>query len=76
MPANIVIHEQGESLEIMISGKEKLIINSRKAECYCVVTESSIVEAFYNFMENLPNSGNLLRTDLAKEIFDDILACI
>ena len=65
-----------ESWEIMISGKDKLIINSRKAECYFVVTESSIVEAFYNFMENLPNSGNLLRTDLAKEIFDDILACI
>ena len=61
---------------ITLSGKDKLIIHCRKAECYFVVTEASIVEAFYSFMENLPNSGNLLRTDLAKEIFDDILACI
>ena len=61
---------------IALSGKDKLIMHRKDADCFFIVTEPSIVEAFYTFMEGLPNSGNLIKTELAHEIFDNILAGI
>ena len=61
---------------IALSGKDKLIMHRKDVDCFFIVTEPSIVEAFYTFMEDLPNSGNLIKTELAQEIFDDILAGI
>lgn len=61
---------------IGLSGKDKLIMHRKDADCYFIVTEPNVVEAFYTFMEDLPGSGNLIRTELAQEIFEDIVAGI
>lgn len=59
---------------VALSGKEKLILCRRDNAHIFIVTESGIVDAFNSFMEELPNSGNLLRTDLAMEQIDRLLA--
>ena len=64
------------SWSIALSGKDKLIMHHKGTDNYYVVTESSIVDAFYTFLEDLPNTGNLLKTELAREIFDDIIESI
>ena len=64
------------SWSIALSGKDKLIMHRKGTDNYFVVTESSIVDAFYTFLEDLPNTGNLLKTELAREIFDDIIESI
>ena len=61
------------SWTIALSGKDKLIMRRKDTDYFFIVTEPGIVEAFYTFMENLPGSGNLIRTELAQEIFDEIV---
>lgn len=59
-----------------LPGREKLILYRTDNNYGFVITESELVQAFLSFMEELPNSGNLLRNDLALEIMDGIIASV
>lgn len=59
---------------IALSGKEKLIIYKADSRFFFIITEPEIVQAFYGFMAELPDSGYLLRNDLALEIINDLIA--
>ena len=61
---------------IMLSGSEKVLLYRQGCRYYFVVAESGIVNAFYSFLKELPNSGNLLRNELAREVFDSFLGSL
>ena len=56
-----------------LSGREKLVLCRKDRACFFIVTESGIVDAFYSFMEELPDSGNLLRTEIAAQYVDSMM---
>lgn len=57
-----------------LSGREKMIFHKKGGKYYFIITEAGIVDAFYNFMEDLPNSGNLIKEDLAIEFIEGLLS--
>ena len=61
---------------IMLSGSEKVLLYRQGCRYYFVVAESGIVNAFHSFLKELPNSGNLLRNELAREVFDSFLGSL
>ena len=56
-----------------LSGREKLVLCRKDRASFFIVTESGIVDAFYSFMEELPESGNLLRTEIAARYVDSMM---
>lgn len=56
-----------------LSGREKLVLCWKDRAGFFIVTESCIVDAFYSFMEELPESGNLLRTEIAAQYVDSMM---
>ena len=57
-----------------LSGKDKLIFYKADSEYFFIITEPEVVQAFYRFMSELPDSGYLLRNDLALDIIDGLIA--
>lgn len=58
---------------VALSGREKLVFCKKNNTYAFIVTEFGMVEAFSNYMEELPNSGSILRADLAAECMDRLL---
>lgn len=65
-----------QSWNLALSGREKLLFYKKGGDCYYIVSEPGIVNTFYSYMEELPNSGNLLKNELAIELIDSLLARI
>ena len=65
-----------QSWNLALSGREKLLFYKKGGDCYYIVSEPGIVNTFYSYMEELPNSGNLLKNELAIELIDRLLARI
>ena len=59
---------------VALSGKDKLIFYKADSEYFFIITEPEVVQAFYRFMSELPDSGYLLRNDLALDIIDGLIA--
>ena len=57
---------------VAVSGKEKLVFGRDESEDCFIISEPGMVSLVACFMESLPESGYLIRNDLAEEIIEGL----
>ena len=58
---------------IALAGREMIILFKKGSGYFFILSETNVVNDFYRFMEGLPDSGNLIRNELAQEIMEDLI---